>query len=206
MHILITGTARGIGAELARRFSELGHQVTGTTRQDMDVTDETAVKQFADRMAGTAIDLLICNAGIFLDRTSELRSGYPAQQWADTFAANVAGVFHTVQAFLPHVEAAQGKIAIISSQMGSSSTVNGHELVYRASKAAVTNLGLNLSVALAPTPVGIYHPGWVSTDMGGPNADVTPEVSAAGLIKRFEMLSEETTGCFETWDGQVMPI
>ena len=152
------------------------------------------------------IDLLICNAGVYLDKRESLPVGYPAQMWADTFAANVTGVFLTVQAFLPHVTTAGGKIAIISSQMASSTRAKGNGLIYRASKAAVANLGFNLSVALAPIPVGVYHPGWVSTDMGGPEADVTPKDAAAGLITRFQALSEKTTGCFETWDGGAMPV
>ena len=50
--------------------------------------------------------------------------------------------------------------------------------------------------------VGIYHPGWVQTDMGGAGADITPEAAATGLSDRFDALSIATTGCFETWDGR----
>ncbi len=206
MHILITGTSRGIGAELARQYQALGYRVTGTTRQDMNVTDERSVKSFADNLSGEPIDLLVCNAGVYLDKEEGYRNGYPVKQWTDSFATNVMGVFLTVQAFLPNVEAADGKIAIISSQMGSSTKAKGNALVYRASKAAVANLGFNLATALDPVPVGVYHPGWVSTDMGGPNATVTPEDSASGLMKRFEYLSHENTGRFETWDGNLIPV
>lgn len=205
MHILITGTSRGIGAELMRQYRAAGHEVTGTTRETMDVTKPDSVKAFARAIGDRPIDLLLCNAGVYLDKQETLPDGYPAQQWADTFAANVTGVFLTVQALLKNVEAANGKIAIISSQMGSSQFAKGNGLIYRASKAAAFNLGCNLATALAPIPVGSYHPGWVRTDMGGSAADLSPEDAARGLIARFEALNTETSGCFETWDGTPIP-
>jgi len=54
--------------------------------------------------------------------------------------------------------------------------------------------------------VGIYHPGWVQTDMGGANATITVKQSAAGLFHRITALSMENTGCFETYDGQAHPL
>jgi hypothetical protein len=53
--------------------------------------------------------------------------------------------------------------------------------------------------------VGIYHPGWVQTDMGGSSAEITVDQSASGLAARFDALTLETTGCFETWDGRAHP-
>jgi len=205
MHVLITGTNRGIGAEMMRQYQAAGAKVTGTTRSTMDVTDADAVLRFAESLKGAPLDLLVCNAGVYLDKGDSLDSGYGAKAWADTFATNVTGVFLSVQAFLPNLRAANGKIAIISSQMGSSKRAKGNALIYRSSKAAVSNLGFNLALELAPMPVGIYHPGWVSTDMGGAAADVTPQDAAAGLIARFEALSATTSGEFLTYDGEKMP-
>ena len=111
----------------------------------------------------------------------------------------MTGVFLTVQAFLPHLDlSAAPKIAIISSQMGSSARAKGGSYIYRASKAAATNLGRNLAMDLAPRgiAVGIYHPGWVRTDMGGAGADISLEESVAGLMDRFDALSVATTGAF----------
>ena len=83
----------------------------------------------------------------------------------------------------------------------------GGSYIYRASKAAALNLGRNLAADLRSDgiAVGIYHPGWVQTDMGGSSADITVDQAAEGLINRFEDLSVETTGCFETWDGKAHP-
>jgi NAD(P)-dependent dehydrogenase (short-subunit alcohol dehydrogenase family) len=214
MHIVITGASRGIGAALRAHYLGLGHQVTGTSRSgsddllQLDVTDPAAHARLAAALGDTTVDLLICNAGIYADKGQSLDSGYPAELWADTFATNVTGVFLSVQALLPHLaRAATPKIAIISSQMASDTRAPGGSYIYRASKAAALNLGRNLSADLAPRgiAVGIYHPGWVQTDMGGAAAEITVTQSANGLSDRFETLSLDTTGCFETWDGRAHP-
>jgi len=208
MTILITGASRGIGAELARHYAARGETVIGTTRDGdwpLDVTDPAAHAALAQKLDGAPLDLLVCNAGVFLDKGHAIEGGYDAALWAQTFAANVTGVFLTVQTLLPNLRAAGGgKIAIISSQMASSSHAPGGAYIYRASKAAALNLGRNLASDLRAEGiwVGIYHPGWVQTDMGGGAADITPEQSASGLIARFEALGPDTTGCFETWDGR----
>jgi short-subunit dehydrogenase len=106
------------------------------------------------------------------------------------------------------LKAAQGKVAIISSQLGSDTIASGGNYIYRASKAVALNLGRNLAVdmKLDGNAVGIYPPGWVQTDMGGDGAAITPQVSADGLIAHFDMLSLSTTGCFQTNDGQDHPF
>ena len=211
MNIVITGATRGIGAGLAAHYSGAGHSVVGTGRSaaadvTLDVTQPSDHTALAERLAGVPIDLLVCNAGVYLDRGEALETGYAADIWAQTFAANVTGVFLTVQGMLPSLRlAARPKIAIMSSQMASHSRAPGGSYIYRASKAAVLNLGRNLATDLAgEVAVGIYHPGWVQTDMGGPSAAITVDQSVAGLVERFEALSIETSGCFETWDGQAL--
>lgn len=211
MNILITGTSRGIGAGLAETYRARGDEVIGTTRAGdwpLDVTNADSQKALAAKLDGQPIDLLVCNAGVYLDKGERLDTGYASQLWADTFAANVTGVFLTVQALLPNLEAAaQGKIAIISSQMASSERAPGGSYIYRASKAAVLNLGRNLAADLRQRgiAVGIYHPGWVITDMGGGAADITVDDAVSGLVERFDDLSIATTGVFETWDGRAHP-
>ncbi|MEJ6389385.1 SDR family NAD(P)-dependent oxidoreductase [Gymnodinialimonas ulvae] len=209
MHILITGGNRGIGLGLAAHYRAAGHAVTATSRDGatgvaLDVADAGSVRAMAGQIA-EPVDLLVCNAGVFHDRDEALAGGYGADMWAETFAANVTGVFLCVQALLPNLRAADGaKVAIISSQMGSSTKAPGNALIYRASKAAALNLGINLSAALRPEgiAVGIYHPGWVRTDMGGDAAAIAVAESVAGLSARFAALDLATTGCFENWDGR----
>ncbi|MEM6303237.1 MAG: SDR family oxidoreductase [Pseudomonadota bacterium] len=210
MTILITGASRGIGAGLAQAYAARGADVIGTGRSaaaplQLDVARRDSVAEMATALEGRAIDLLICNAGVYLDKAHDLDTGFGADLWAQTFAANVTGVFLCIQALLPNLRAGRSsKIAIISSQMGSSTRAPGGSYIYRASKAAVLNLGRNLASDLKPEgiAVGIYHPGWVRTDMGGGGADISVEASVGGLMARFDALSVDTTGCFETWDGR----
>ncbi|APE44165.1 short-chain dehydrogenase [Sulfitobacter alexandrii] len=214
MTILITGASRGIGAALHAHYRDKGEDVIGTGRSvsaqlQLDVTRPQSHAEMADVLGDRAIDLLICNAGVYLDKGADLETGYGADLWAQTFATNVTGVFLTVQALLPHLRrAGAAKVAIIASQMGSSTRAPGGSYIYRASKAAAVNLGRNLASDLAREniAVGIYHPGWVQTDMGGAAAEITTAEAVEGLAARFAALSLDTTGCFETWDGRAHPF
>lgn len=213
MRILITGGNRGIGAEMAVRYRADGHDVWATARDGsadltLDVSDPASITAMADQIDGP-LDLLVCNAGVYLDKGDDIADGYAPDAWAQTFAVNVTGVFLCVQALLPYLRQSDTpKIAIIASQMGSSTKAKGTSLIYRVSKAAALNLGLNLAEAFKDDgiAVGVYHPGWVQTDMGGGEADITAAESAAGLISRFDALSLDATGCFENWDGRPHPI
>lgn len=213
MHVLITGANRGIGAALAETLSARGDRVTGTARKasgllPLDVSRPAGFASLSAHLDGAPLDAVICNAGVYLDKGQALDSGYDAELWAQMFAVNVTGVFLTVQTLLPNLrKAATPKVMIISSQMASSERAPGGSYIYRASKAAALNLGRNLSVDLKPEgiAVGIYHPGWVRTDMGGSGADISVDEAAGGLIARLDALSLASTGCFETWDGRAHP-
>lgn len=211
MHIVITGANRGIGKTLADQYRATGQEVIGTSRDGsadivLDVTEPAHHAAMAEQLQGRPIDLLICNAGVYLDKGHDL-NGYPAEMWAQSFATNVTGVFLTIQSLLPNLRAGRGRIAIVSSQMASHTRAPGGSYIYRASKAAVLNLGRNLASDLQADgiAVGIYHPGWVQTDMGGTSAEISVDQAADGLIERFAALSLDTTGCFETWDGRAHP-
>jgi len=212
-NILITGANRGIGASLMARYAELGRPARGTSRDGstglaLDVTDADSLTALASAYDDTPLDLLVCNAGVYNDRGKALADLRPAD-WAEAFAVNVTGVAETIRILMPALRRAEaGKIAILSSQMGSQQRAPGGSYIYRASKAAVLNLGRNLARDLQAEgiSVGIYHPGWVQTDMGGAAAEITAEEAARGLVERFDALSPEITGCFQTWDGRDHPL
>ncbi|SFG60760.1 SDR family oxidoreductase [Sulfitobacter dubius] len=214
MTIVITGASRGIGAALAAQYKDAGEEVIGTARGAkaeavLDVTDPASHAAFANQLKDRPLDLLICNAGVYLDKGDDLETGFGADLWAQSFATNVTGVFLTVQSLLPNLRCASGaKIAIIASQMGSSTRAPGGSYIYRASKAAAINLGRNLAVDLRPKgiAVGIYHPGWVRTDMGGDQGEISVAESAQGLVQRIAALDLAQTGAFETWDGRAHPF
>jgi NAD(P)-dependent dehydrogenase (short-subunit alcohol dehydrogenase family) len=219
MTMLITGAGRGIGRALAQHAARAGEPVIATLRDGaldlagvetrlLEVTDPAAHRALAAALNGRPIDVLVCNAGVYLDEGHRLDGGFPPEMWDTTFAVNVTGVFLTIQHLLPNLRAARGKIAIISSQMASDTLAPGGSYIYRASKAAVLNLGRNLATDLRHEgiAVGIYHPGWVRTDMGGPGADISETEAAKGLLARFAALTIATTGCFERWDGTKHPF
>jgi NAD(P)-dependent dehydrogenase (short-subunit alcohol dehydrogenase family) len=213
MDILITGANRGIGAELDRQFSARGDRVIGTARNhpeyaQLDVTAPQSHHALAERMSGQPIDLLICNAGVYLDKGHTLAEGYDPALWSQSFAVNVTGAFLTVQALLPNLQLSQQpKIALIGSKMGSHARAPGGSYIYRASKAAVLSLGRNLASDLRGLgiSVGVYHPGWVKTDMGGEAADIDVQTAARGLIAQTDALSLDNSGCFTDYEGTAIP-
>ena len=210
MRVLITGANRGIGAALLGKYRAAGADAMGTARSGdlipLDVSDPASIAALPEAVAGP-LDLLVCNAGVYLEKGLS-PADYTPQMWAETFAVNVTGVALTIQALLPQIRDAKGKIAIISSQMASDTTAPGGSYIYRSSKAAALNLGRNLATDLRGDgiAVGIYHPGWVRTDMGTDAADISVEEAASGLKSEFDRLSMDTTGCFRTWDGNDHPF
>jgi NAD(P)-dependent dehydrogenase (short-subunit alcohol dehydrogenase family) len=226
--ILITGANRGIGFELARQSALRGDSVLATARNpngcdaiarlggagnvqsfQVDVTDAGRLGELAHMLSDRALDVLVCNAGALIGRGGIEDPVYTPEAFRTVLMANVAGPFFTVRAFLPLLKKAGGaKVAVITSAMGSSARAKGSAYLYRASKAAATNLAANLAVELAPhgISVGAYHPGWVQTAMGGPSADITPEESAKGLLARIDALGPATTGIVEDYQGHPIPF
>ena len=214
MTILVTGASRGIGRALLDLYRERGVEVIGTARAPedgmmrLDVADPASHAALVAALDGRPLDALVCNAGINPDKERAIED-YTAEVFAESFAVNATGAFLTVQALLANLRAgARPRVAIVSSQLGSSQIASGGGYAYRASKAAAVNLARNLAADLKRDgiAVGAYHPGWVRTDMGGQGAPLSPRESAEGLAARIEALGVETTGVFETWDGRAHPF
>ncbi len=214
MHIVITGASRGIGAALRAHYLAQGHHVTGTSRAGgddllaLDVTDPAAHGRLAAALGDRPVDLLICNAGIYTDKGQSLDTGYPVPLWATPSPPMSPASSSPCRRCcrIWHRPASQ-RSPSFPRRWPATPARPAAAYYPRASKAAALNLGRNLSADLAPRgiAVGIYHPGWVQTDMGGATAEITVDQSAEGLIARFASLSLDTTGCFETWDGRAHP-
>jgi len=226
---LITGANRGIGLAMARLATERGDRVLAAARRpgaalaltdlarrnrnisvlNLDVTDPEEMAAAAAAIEDAPIDLLICNAGQYVARGGFDDPEYTYDAWQTMMMTNVAGIFFTVRAFISRLEqAAEPKIAIISSMMASNKSAPGGSYIYRASKAAATNLARNMAVDLKARgiAVGAYHPGWVRTEMGGSDAPLEVEDSAKGLMQRFDALTLATTGVFEDYRGEAIPF
>lgn len=218
---LITGVARGIGAELARQALAVGHEVIGTVRQvlpdvgdamtlisGVDMTRLETIVRIGDALNGRPIDVLINNAGIIgPKRQSTLDMDFAG--FEETLLVNAVAPLRVTQAVLPNLRAARdqngiAKIATISSAMGQLSRPSSSQIAYRASKAAVNKVmqGLAADLKREQIAVAILHPGWVRTDMGGGGADIAVEDSAAGILGVVDRLTMNTSGGFVNFDGQ----
>lgn len=223
--ILITGANRGIGLALTRAFLAHGDTVLAAQRSakpgdalaelqragknveivTLDVADEKSVAKAAKALAGRKIDALVNNAAI-LNSYDGIESGaHDEAAWRDVLMTNVAGSYMVSAHFLPHLKAAKpSKLVFLTSSMSSLSEAEGGAYPYRASKAAVNALCRNLAHDLKGDGVAVaaFDPGWVRTDMGGANASISAETSAAGLFKRIQALSLQTTGAIESYAGE----
>lgn len=203
---LITGTNRGLGAALLAEARARGHDALGTARSGgdltLDVTDRPALAAAAARVG--PIDILINNAGIIgPDRQSTLDMDFDG--FLDTLSVNTLAPLAVAQAFLPNLrQGERPRILSISSQMAWMGYAKSDRIAYRASKAALNKVMQGLATDLAPEniAVALVDPGWVQTDMGGPDADETAETVARGIIDIAEGLTMAGTGRFYRYTGQ----
>ena len=212
MRILVTGANRGIGAALVAAARLEGHDVVthsrtgGGTDIACDLSDVAAI---AGAFGGLGrIDVLVNNAGIIgPDRQSTLDMDF--EGFAETLTINTLAPLAVAQAVLPALRASgQGKIVTVSSQMAWMGYAKSDRIAYRASKAAVNKVmqGLATDLAADRIPVALVDPGWVQTDMGGPEADVTADEVATGILGLIERLSMADTGKFFKFTGEERPF
>jgi NAD(P)-dependent dehydrogenase (short-subunit alcohol dehydrogenase family) len=221
---LITGANRGIGLALVKAHAGRRDKVFAAVRAssdraeldalaqasrgwvdivEMDVSDPVDIARAKRKLEAEPIDVLINNAGVSgPDRQGALDMDF--EGLAETLAINSIAPLRIANAFLPNVKAAKGKIVTLSSQMGQMQSASADSLAYRVSKAAVNKLMRGLATELKPqgVPVLIIHPGWVKTEMGGEGAPISPEESAAGMLKLIDRLDIASTGKFLSWNGK----
>ena len=218
--VLITGANRGLGFEFARQYSAAGWKVIGTARKpatatdlkdlgvrvlQLDVADAQSVAAMAAALADEPIDLLINNAGM-ANRDGMDFETMDFDAVERVLAVNTIGPMRVTRALLPNLRAGKGKqIVHITSGLGSiEENTGGGYYGYRESKAALNMF--NRSLAWNYKDEGftsvVMSPGWVRTDMGGPEANLSPEESITGMKKVIDGLTIEDTGTFQSWDGK----
>lgn len=221
--VLITGANRGIGLQLTRRFLEEGWKVFAACRKPdaaedlqalagthlqilpLDVTDSRSVLELVAALNRAKLDVLINNAGIMGPAQQNVRD-MDYDGFLQTLNVNTVAPLRVAAALLPNLkQSKRPRIITVSSQMGSFDLDMGPgHIAYSSSKSAVSKVMQLMAKELAPEGIIVcpVHPGWVKTDMGGPNAQVDAADCAAGLYTLIDGLQQQHSGRFWTWEGR----
>jgi len=220
--IIVTGANRGIGLEFVRQYAADGAKVIAACREPgeagelkavagdvsihaLDVTSGESMCAFLGAVDGP-VDVLVANAGVGGPVAGTFgRFDYDA--WRRMMDVNLYGAVATIEAFAPKLKQAKGKVAAISSKVGSIGDASGGSIAYRTSKTALNMAVKCLAYELAKDGVAVapFHPGWVKTDMGGPNALITVEESVSGLRARIAEMSATPSPRFLDYAGEEIP-
>jgi len=226
---LITGASRGLGLEFVRQYAAAGWRVIACCRspkksaglravvgakkgtvtiEKLDVNDPTTIRGLSTKYARAAIDVLVNNAGVYGPRDLAY-DAIDYKAWDKVMHTNAMAPLRVAAAFLPQVARSDKKtIATVTSWMGSmGSNESGGHYIYRSSKAAVNAVMKSLAIDVKGkgVVVALFHPGWVKTDMGGPNAAIDATESVAGMRAVIGKLKKKDTGKFFNYDGKPMP-
>ena len=225
--VVITGANRGIGLEFTRRYAADTERVVACCRDPqgaerlrnlademgnidvrrLDVTDGAQIASLAQALGAHPVDVLINNAGVYGPR----ESGMPVDTtaWARVLEVNSMAPLKLAEALLDNIAASDRKvIANLTSKMGSiADNGSGGSYIYRTSKAALNAAMRSLAhdVRERGVTVLLLHPGWVQTDMGGPNALIDTDTSVKGMKEIIDGASLQISGQFLSYDGSEIP-
>lgn len=226
--ILITGSNRGIGLEMVRQFCADGWRVLATCRGlacaetlkalktnhanlevlPLDVTDYRQMALLAQQLRDQPIDILLNNAGYY-GPDGTLFGRVDVEEWRKVLEANTIAPYKMAESFCDQVAASKHKLmAVLSSKVGSiADNTSGGGYIYRSSKTAVNQVVKSLSIDLRERGISVIalHPGWVQTDMGGPDALISARESVAGLKRVLLGATLENSGHFINYDGSEIP-
>lgn len=232
--VLITGANRGLGLEFAKQYAADGWETIATTRNidrsedlkklaskrpeivvyELDIADDESVEALGDELDGKPLDILLLNSGIY-PREGQKVGGIDYVGWRAAMETNLFGTMRLTETLLDNVAASERKqIAAISTGMASLRGVQGGSVgmagtsyQYRSSKTALNMACLILAKELEPRSISVVmiDPGWVKTDMGGPQAQLTPEQSISGIRAVLAGQPMELSGKFVGYDGMARP-
>jgi len=227
--ILITGSNRGLGLQMVKQSVKNGWRVFACCRHPsnadelikvasltpgqvsvhvLDVADTAQIQALAYELRNTPIDWLINNAGVYGSMEHQFGNTDEAD-WLKTFQINTIGPMKVTEAFISNLESgSEKKVATLSSKMGSmEDNTSGGSYIYRSSKAALNAVVKSLSFDLKDKNITclVMHPGWVRTDMGGPNGEIDVAESVVKMFDTIEQSSLKNSGDFFDIDGSVIP-
>ncbi len=228
--LLITGANRGIGLEFCNQYAADGWRVLACCRDPgkadaltklatrypeqirlhaLDVTNHAQIEQLAQSLSDITIDLLVNDAGVYpvADKDGFGHTDYA--EWMTAFNINTMAPLKMVEAFVIQIASSKLKLIVtITSQMGSiDDNTSGGSYLYRSSKAAANMVVKSLAVDLKAQGITsvAFNPGWVKTDMGGPDAMIPVGQSVSDMRKVINGLTLADTGKFIGNDGVVIP-
>ena len=228
MSILITGTNRGIGLEFVKHYLKNNEKVIATYRNknsakdllelknttsnlslvELDVSNSNSINKFASKITDQPIDTFINNAGVFGPRNNEF-GNFNAKEWLHVFNINTIAPLLITQKILKNLRLGKNKkLVFISSKVGSiEENTGGGMYIYRSSKTALNQVIKSLSIDFKDENfiAAALHPGWVQTDMGGPNALIDTKTSVKGMTEVIDSLVLKNSGRFYNYDGSSIP-
>ncbi|USQ12957.1 SDR family oxidoreductase [Legionella lytica] len=220
---LITGANKGIGLEFSRQLKEKGYYIIGCCRNPdkadslnkladevikLDVTNDNDITSMVETLNNRPIDLLINNAGTSGEQGVTV-GNVNRKNFIDVLNVNCISVVKICDALLPNIQSSEGKnILVISSRMGSiSDNEQGRSYAYRSSKAALNCAMRSFAIDVQSTGVHVMliHPGWVKTDMGGPNSLIEVQASVSGMLEQVEKnISKSHADVLHRFDGDTI--
>lgn len=222
--VLVTGASRGIGSELVKQYSADGAEVIACVRDtaaapgldgvngnvrvvQMDTGSPESIAAAVAEVGDQALDVVINNAGT-VGGAKQGIDDVDLDEWHRTLDINTIGPLLIARAFKANLAASgDGKLLNVTSQLAASTWPFGGMLVYSSTKAALSKVAqiLALDWKEDPITVALVHPGWVRTDMGGPNAEISAEESASGIRALIAGMTKADSGKFYKWNGDIHP-
>lgn len=222
MHtILITGANRGIGLEMAKQYSADGWKVIACCRDPakadelqqlkhvpeilpLDVANTQSIHNLIQRMAKEPIDILMNNAGVWGPKKQDF-GDTDAEAMIEVFKVNTLAPLLLAEGLVKNIMAGDLKMIVnIGSMMGSMAlNSSGGDYAYRSSKAALNAITKSMAIDLKPQGITVIalHPGWVQSNIGGPNASLTPKESVLTIRKYLSTLKKGDSGNLINLEG-----